>query len=304
MLGMLTDRTRRRVAERGGTKARGSWLGGLRRKPRPPALPAPERGAEPVAPPEPTVDRLSLAQWIWGQGCLLPGGTDYVPTLLAPVRLRPSLRVLDLTAGLGGPSRALAKAHGLYVTALERSAGAARRGRAQSAELGLGRQVPVLEYDPESFELKPDSFDVAFAQYLLAAILDKERLLREVRRGLRTGGQLGFVDFVLRAGEGGSPRLAPVIGPAPPGTRLWRSEQIVDCLAAAGFETRVAEDQSGLLSQQVLGAWERMAERVDLKLVPRLERAVLQAEIEPWLQRLQLIEAGVVGVVRFRAVAV
>src|SRR3546814_9135262 len=53
-----------------------------------------------------TADRIGLAQQIWGREHVAPGGDDYVPTLLKPLGLDPSMSLLEIGAGLRAATRA------------------------------------------------------------------------------------------------------------------------------------------------------------------------------------------------------
>src|SRR5215469_13451931 len=83
---------------------------------RPVAAPRPERAIAadvPEAAPETaTLTRLTIAQWLWGDGFVMPGDADFVLELVKPFGLTPAMSMLDLSAGLGGPARAIAQAFG------------------------------------------------------------------------------------------------------------------------------------------------------------------------------------------------
>jgi ubiquinone/menaquinone biosynthesis C-methylase UbiE len=139
---------------------------------------------------------------------------------LAALRLKGGERVLDIGAGLGQLTRAIARAAGPagHVLGIERSAEqiaeARRLARADGEELGFElRQGDVLALD-----LAPDewgSFDVAHARFILEHVHDPLGVVRAMVRAVRVGGRI-----VLEDDDHDALRLWP----EPPGLYdLWRA---------------------------------------------------------------------------------
>ena len=252
---------------------------------------------------EEPVDRLALAQKIWGPGFLVPGGVDYVMTMVKPFGVNPAMSLLDLTAGLGGPSRHVSQFFDVYITAMERAPEIAKRGQTMSVDAGLGKKVPVTTYDPETVELKPRAFDCAYAEYLTVSVVAKERLIREVMRCLKSRGQFSFVDFVLADGELEDPRLDALrkierFTPMP-----WRVQQYTDCLNATGFDCRIAEDHTELFLRHVAQGWAQFVQNYDVKLMTRGNQAAVVEEAELWTTRLAAVQSGLLKVYRFYSIS-
>ena len=249
------------------------------------------------------LDRLVLAQRLWGAGFLIPGGAAQIMNLIKPFGVNPAMSLLDLTAGLGGPSRHVSQTFDVYITGLERVADTAKRGNKASADAGLGRKVPITAYDPEKTELRAHAFDGVYAQYLTVSLGDKERLMRAVMRSLKPRGHFSFVDFVLRDGDAGDPRLEALRRVEREPLLPWRLQQYTDCLTQAGFDCRISVDETALFKAQVLQGWEQFLKTQNLRALPKHHLPVVLEEAELWLMRLQAIERGVLGVYRFYAVS-
>lgn len=131
-------------------------------------------GAGALPPPDP----LTIRQWLYGPGYIIPGNADYVLELVKPFHLGPSMTMLDLGAGLGGPARTIADAFQTYVTGYERDPELARRAADETSARGLSRQVQISVYDPESFELRAGFYDHALAREATYHVVQKERFLR------------------------------------------------------------------------------------------------------------------------------
>ena len=112
---------------------------------------------------------------------------------------QPGERILDLAAGTGTSSAALAKS-GAHVVAADFSAGMIEVGR---------RKHPALEFvqaDAMDLPFKTGEFDVVTISFGLRNIVDAKKALREMYRVLKPGGRLVICEFskppvaILRAG--------------------------------------------------------------------------------------------------------
>jgi len=253
---------------------------------------------------EEPVDRLALSQKIWGPGFLVPGGVDYVMTMVKLFGVNPAMSLLDLTAGLGGPSRHVSQFFDVYITAMERAPEIAKRAHTMSIDAGLGKKVPVTTYDPESFELKSHAFDCCYAEYLTISVLAKDRLIREVSKALKARGQFSFVDFVLA--DGGDPEDAGLdalrkverFQPTP-----WTVKQYTDCLVASGFDVRISEDHTDLFMRHVNQGWAQFVENYDVKRMTRGNQRAIAEEGELWMTRMAALQSGLLRVYRFYTVS-
>lgn len=127
-----------------------------------------------------------------------------------------------------------------HVVGIEPSSGLVRR--AARAAAGLALPVELLEISAERLPLADASVDTAVSTWTLCSIPDPLRALRELRRVLRPGGRLIFVEHGL-APEPGVARWQHRLTPC------WRSwaggchlDRPVDALIReAGFDLRQLE---------------------------------------------------------------
>jgi len=122
-----------------------------------------------------------------GMSWLHPGGMRSTENLLAQLRLNRNMRVLDLGCGVASAARIIAKRYGCEVVAIDRDssmiAAAAAYNRAYSD------QVSLLTMDGLNMDFADNSFDCVILQSVLC-FNDKQKLLQEIRRVLRPGGQI------------------------------------------------------------------------------------------------------------------
>jgi sarcosine/dimethylglycine N-methyltransferase len=102
--------------------------------------------------------------------------------------------VLDLGAGYGGAARYLAKTYGCRVTALNLSEKENTRHREMNREQGLDRLIEVVDGSFESVPAGDAAFDLAWSQDAILHSGERERVIGEIARVLRPGGELVFTD--------------------------------------------------------------------------------------------------------------
>ncbi len=118
---------------------------------------------------------------------------------LRELRLRPGQRVLDVGCGTGVLTAAFARAVGPEgrVVGVEREERQLAAARARVAEAGLDDRVELRRGEATAPPLEPgeaESFDVAWARFLLEHLPAPEEALRPMLRALRPGGRVVLCD--------------------------------------------------------------------------------------------------------------
>lgn len=103
-------------------------------------------------------------------------------------------RVIDLGAGYGGSARYLAKTFGCRVVALNLSEVENERDRQMNKEQGLDNLIEVVDGSFEQLPYDDDSFDVVWSQDSFLHSGNRVRVLEEVARVLKPGGDFIFTD--------------------------------------------------------------------------------------------------------------
>lgn len=106
----------------------------------------------------------------------------------------PETRVLDIGAGYGGAARYLAETFGCSVTALNLSEKENERDREINRERGLADKITVVDGSFEAIPAADASFDVVWSQDAILHSGNREKVLAEVARVLKPGGQFVFTD--------------------------------------------------------------------------------------------------------------
>lgn len=248
--------------------------------------------------------RLHLAERLWGEGCLLPGGSEEVLRLAAPLGLSAASSLLLVGAGAAGPALRLAGELGVWVSGFERdpvlAALAARR--VQRAGVALAKRAVVRRWDPARPSFGPTRCHHAL---LLEALEEQtEATLSAVAAVLRPDGQVVATQTVS----------TDLLDPTDPQVRAWCALEgrepprqgthwIAAPLDRLGFEIRVCEDIGPRQARQVVAGWKSVLKELVAERPSPAEAAMLVQEAELWLRRVALLRRGALRVVRWHAMS-
>jgi sarcosine/dimethylglycine N-methyltransferase len=119
-------------------------------------------------------------------------------------------RVIDLGAGYGGAARWLAERTGCRVTCVNLSETQNARNRALTHAAGLADRIEVLDASFEDVPCPTGGYDVVWSQDSILHSGDRARVLREIDRLLKPGGEVIFTD-PMQADDCPAGVLAPVL---------------------------------------------------------------------------------------------
>jgi len=103
-------------------------------------------------------------------------------------------RIIDIGSGYGGPARYLAKSFGSRVVCLNISEVENTRNRKANREQGLDDLVTVRHGSFENIPEPDGSFDVVWSQDAILHSGNRDKVIAEVARVLKPGGELVFTD--------------------------------------------------------------------------------------------------------------
>jgi demethylmenaquinone methyltransferase/2-methoxy-6-polyprenyl-1,4-benzoquinol methylase len=143
-------------------------------------------------------------------GAVLSFGQDprWRRALVAAIDPRPGQRILDVAAGTGLVSFALAR-RGCEVIGLDQSEAMLERARTRAARLPEpAGSVRFVQGEAERLPFEDAEFDALTFTYLLRYVDDRLATMRELARVVKAGGRIGMVEFGVPGG--------------PVGRGLWR----------------------------------------------------------------------------------
>lgn len=124
--------------------------------------------------------------------------------------LKPDARVLDIGSGYGGAARYLAANHKAHVTCLNLSRVENERNTRLSAEQGVGARVDVVQGSFEDIPAPDAAFDIVWSQDAILHSGNREKVMAEVMRVLRPGGEFIFTDPMQADDLGDESVLQPI----------------------------------------------------------------------------------------------
>ncbi len=116
--------------------------------------------------------------------------------LATALAVRPGQRILDAGCGVGGSAIWLAKTLSVDVVGITTVGSQVERGRRHARAQGVVDRVTFAQQDYTQTSFPDASFDGVWAIESVCHAPDKLAFLREARRLLRPGGQLGMIEYV------------------------------------------------------------------------------------------------------------
>lgn len=262
-----------------------------------PAAPAPAP-RRPLEKPDPA-ELAALADQLWGEGFVMPGGAAEANRLANLLPLSPATTLLLLGADAGGAAAAIATTRGAWVAAQQDDLFLAERMALRLRP--LGRRATVATWDPGEPFFRHRYHHHALAMEPLRRCTAAQ-LLPAVGAGLKPGGQLVLMELVGGASPAGRMSMAldrwgELEGRA---TLPEGAAQVEAALAAGGFTVNVREDVGGRHCGSLTSAWHNRVEQMKRDgMPPRPAAVALVHEAERWLLRQRLMQAGVLRLLRW-----
>jgi len=275
------------------------------------SLPAAEPTASPVPVPELADDddpvwpsaRIGVAEALWGQGFLFPGGGAEVLRLTAPLGLSAASSLLLIGAGSGGPSRCIAAEFGVWVTGYEANKRLVDLANERSERAGMGRRAQVEIWDTLKPKFPRRYFHHGMAIEMLHGA-KPDKVLTAVALALKPGAQFVLLETVADA----------PLDPADPIVATWArldhrsadlpsEPEITNVLGRLKFDVRIVEDVSRRHMQSAMQGW-RIAVEAMAGAPPAMRQIDMMVhEAELWTARFRLMRDGKLRLARWHAIA-
>jgi phosphoethanolamine N-methyltransferase len=256
-----------------------------------------------------TPARIAIADELWGDGFLFPGGDEEVLRLTVPLGMSEASTLLLLGAAAGGAARAVVAGLGAWISGHEADPAlvAVAAWRLPRAGKLVAKRASVVPWNPQAPVFRRRGFDHALALEALRGAPGRPvpvaDLLLALAGALRPGGHLVLVDVVATG------RLDP----ADPLVRSWAEVEgrapnlpteaaLTAALTELHFDVRVTEDISARHMRLAVQGWKRLVRDLSAAHPDRSRAAAVVAEAEVWMRRLKLMHAGQVRLVRWDAI--
>jgi SAM-dependent methyltransferase len=183
-------------------------------------------------------------------------GREATANIASLLNIQPNFHVLDVGAGIGGPSRYLASKYGCHVTGLDLVEEYCHVADSLAKRVKLDNLLTYRQGDATEMPFDDRTFDVVWTQHASMNIADKKKLYSEMHRVLKpSGGKLAIYD-VFKGSNGSNidGSSSSIHFPVP-----WASDPSISHLI-------LREEARKLLTEDVAGfkevAWEDKTESV------------------------------------------
>jgi cyclopropane fatty-acyl-phospholipid synthase-like methyltransferase len=262
--------------------------------------------AEPTTPDPPwTAQRLALAEELWGEGFLNPGGAAEVVRLATPLGLSGAMSLLLIGVGAGGPPRALTGEFGVWVSSYDSDAAlvALAADRLQRAGAAVAKRATAEPWNPAA----PHFLKRGFHQIVAFDALrdaDAHTVLTAFLQATKPGGQLALQELVADAPlNANDPAVAAWCRLERRTAEVPPEAAITETMRRLGYDVRVIEDQSSRHIGLAVQGWTATIRRLRDVHPSRAYGATLVDEAELWTRRVGLMHAGRIRLVRWHAIA-
>ncbi len=117
-----------------------------------------------------------------------------VSAMASQCQINPQTQILDVGSGYGGSARWLASKFGCHVTCLNLSESQNSRNRVMTDEQNLTDRINIIDGNFEDIPAENQHFDLVWSQDAILHSGQRERVLEEVDRVLKPGGEFIFTD--------------------------------------------------------------------------------------------------------------
>jgi len=249
--------------------------------------------------------RLDIVNRLWGKGFIYPGGRHESIRIVAPMNPDPSKTILDLTAGLGGGTRAICDHYGIWLTGMEPDDELAQHGHALSVEAEYEKKAPISAVDLSNLDLPPNRFDGIMIRERLYCTENKLDVLKAMDGALKSRGHLIFTDLVLSDDakkNKNNKALHTWMRAEGAFCEPWTISKYRITLGELNMEARVFKDESDEYRSQILGAWRNFVDTLNREEMSREFVDTLMYEAHNWLRVVRALETGDLRYLRVHAI--
>ncbi len=241
--------------------------------------------------------RQKVAQLVWGDGFVGPCDGKSSIEMVQAMGLDASSNMLEIGAGVGGGTRAIAEQFGAYVAGWDLEPELAAEATIQAEVHSLELKAAVKPLDPDQVEFKPSFYVGALIQETLYRIADKKSFLAKITESLKPSGHMMISDLFF-ADDAATSEMDRWRDGERSEAYGWQIDEARDVITKLSVDVRVTTDESDAYCARILDAWKNFVPTVgdhalgdDLAL-PSVDEA------EFWARRLAAIQSGDLRVFR------
>jgi len=247
--------------------------------------------------------RLQVLKQLWGEGFIYPGGAKQAVRLVKPMSLDPTKTVLDLTAGLGGGTRAMSEAFGLWISGMEPDRILAGKAHELSVVAGMEKKAPITHFEFESLDLPTGRYDGVLIRDRFWSFKDKEQILRKVDSSLKSKGGLILTDLVLKDfASSSSEAVQGWMEAEGEGCSPWTMDEYREMFSDVRMEARIMKEETEEYRNLILKGWSDFVDNLATEELDRDFVDMLMEEAKSWQRLVRALETGDLCYLRIHAI--
>lgn len=248
------------------------------------------------------VERVKIAEAIWGQGFINPGAGDFARQCLEPTRLNTVKQAMDLTAGLGGTAVMLAREGGVRIDAFEPNTSLFSNAIHLIASTPVSSLINLKQVDFHNLKIAPEKYDLIYSRERLFASQFKAEIIKQVAAGLRQNGRFVLTDYVIMPGHEEKPEALAWSSSELQEIHPWTTQAYVKEFESHGLLVADPTDLSEIIVEEISSAWRRMLNHLENGTIDSdmVNNVVVEGQI--WQARIKALRAGQIKLMRFNVV--
>jgi protein-L-isoaspartate O-methyltransferase len=247
-------------------------------------------------------ERLKVAEMLWGEGAVRPGGAPEVVRLGRTLTGTSSATVMLVGAGPGGAAAGIAQNLGLIVTGFEADPALAAVAVERLRRSPMTKRIQTRTWDPWNPAFGRHEFHHAICVEPLRGA-PSVPFLTACTEALRPAGQFVMAELVAdQQLDRGDEQLAAWARLEPTrGLDFPTEREITRSLSRLGFHVRVAEDITERHIHLCLLGWRVLVRELKRDNLPVSHAYWMLREAELWQTRIKLMQQGKLRLVRWHA---
>ncbi len=125
------------------------------------------------------------------------GGENETQRLAEKLEISENTYIIDLCSALGGPARFLAQKYKARIVGVDITETMLKKAEQRSKEAGLTNLIEFRTGNVLDIPAKKNTFDIVWGQDAWCYVTSKSRLIQEAVRVCKSGGKIGFTDWIF-----------------------------------------------------------------------------------------------------------
>lgn len=237
-------------------------------------------------------DRIDLAEKVWGDGFVLPGGESHVHDLTASSRINAADTLLQVGVGMGGDAAAIIGKFGNYVTAYESDDNLAEEAIKFAEAHGYGDKLKIDVCPVDQIDPKQGYFRAAYMREAMSAVETRDDVLKSVCESLKSGESHFILTDLFHDDPSASAETKAWADRERTMVLPWNISSARSTLESLGVALRIVEDASDDYCAMVTTAWGKFLSQFGQQKTSPEFGAVVADEAAYWNRRVAAIQSG------------